>query len=415
MNRNAFIRRPSRLAWSLWSLTILLMGLTIVFTLIYPSSEDRVGNAINLAVLVLFVAAFQTVGAVIAFRRPENPIGWVFSGMGLALVVAVFFGNYAQYGLVVEPGALPLARTAAWVGNWIWLVALAPLGFFLLLFPDGRPPSARWRLVAWLLAAALACWAVSQALMPGPMVNAGHESLDNPYGIEALGEVFAVVGVVSGLALLAAVLLSAVSVVIRFRRSGGEERRQIEWVAYAATLVALVLVLQLSVEALFPRADLLYEILALVLVVAFTGVPIAAGVAILKYRLYGIDVLINRTLVYGSLTATLALVYLGSVASLQHAFRALTGSGSQLVVVASTLAIAALFNPLRRRIQAFIDRRFYRKKYDARKTLADLGARLRDETDLDSLGASLLAATRKTVQPEHASLWLRSMRGVGGR
>jgi hypothetical protein len=400
-------RFSTRLAWSLWALTVALMALTVVFTALYPLSRDALSNAVNFAIAILFVATFQTVGALIAARRPENPIGWVFCGMGLTLVAAVFFGNYAEYSLVVEPGALPRAETAAWVGNWIWLVALSPLGFFLLLFPDGRPPSRRWRPLAWLQGAALACWFVSQALAPGPMVNAGYESIDNPYGIEALGGFLKVIGAVSSSVLLVTVLASVFSIVIRFRRSRGDERRQIEWVAYAGALVALVLIMQLVVETTLPETDLLVEVLNLGLVVALTGVPIAAGVAILKYRLYEIDAIINRTIVYGGLTALLALVYVGSVIALQYVFRTLAGGESSLAVVASTLAIAALFNPLRRRTQAFVDRRFYRRKYDATKTLAAFAAKLRDETDLDALSGELVAVVRETVQPARVSLWLR--------
>jgi hypothetical protein len=400
-------RFSTRLAWSLWALTVALMALTVVFTALYPLSRDALSNAVNFAIAILFVATFQTVGALIAARRPENPIGWVFCGMGLTLVAAVFFGNYAEYSLVVEPGALPRAETAAWVGNWIWLVALSPLGFFLLLFPDGRPPSRRWRPLAWLQGAALACWFVSQALDPGPMVNAGYESIDNPYGIEALGGFLTVIGAVSSSVLLVTVLASVFSIVIRFRRSRGDERRQIEWVAYAGALVALVLIMQLVVETTLPETDLLVEVLNLGLVVALTGVPIAAGVAILKYRLYEIDAIINRTIVYVGLTALLALVYVGSVIALQYVFRTLAGGESSLAVVASTLAIAALFNPLRRRTQAFVDRRFYRRKYDATKTLAAFAAKLRDETDLDALSGELVAVVRETVQPARVSLWLR--------
>jgi len=407
MTRNHSARFYFRLAWSLWVLTVALMAFTVVFTAMYLLYRDAATNAVNFGVAILFVATFQTVGALIASRRPENPIGWVFCGMGLALVVAVFAGNYAQYSLVVEPGALPRAETAAWVGNWIWLVALSPLGFFLLLFPDGRPPSPRWRVVAWLLAAALAGWFVSQALAPGPLLNAGYRSVDNPYGIEAAGSILRLAGGVSGFLLLVAVLASVVSVVVRFLRSRGDERRQIKWVAYAGGLVTLVIIGQLAAETALPETDLLVEILNLSLVVSLTSVPIAAGVAILKYRLYEIDAIINRTLVYATLTATLALVYVGGVVSLQHAFRALTGSESRLAVVASPLAIAALFVPLRRRLQKFVDRRFYRRKYDAAKTLEAFSARLREETDLDRLGGELVSVVWGTVQPEHASLWLR--------
>jgi hypothetical protein len=415
MAESSFVRSASWLAWSLWALTVALMALTVVFTALYPLSRDVVSNAVNFAIAILFVATFQTVGALIASRRPENPIGWVFCGMGLTLVAAVFFGNYAEYSLVVEPGSLPRAETAAWVGNWIWLVALSPLGFFLLLFPDGRPPSRRWRPFAWFQGAALTCWFVSQALAPGPLVNAGYESIDNPYGIEALGGLLKVIGAVSSIVLLVTVLASVFSIVIRFRRARGDERRQIKWVAYAGAVVALVLILQLAVETALPKAHTLLEVLNLGLVVSFIGVPIAAGIAILKYRLYEIDTIINRTLVYVGLTASLILVYVGSVVALQYVFRTLTGGESSLAVVASTLAIAALFNPLRRRTQAFVDRRFYRRKYDATKTLAAFSARLRDETDLDALSGELVTVVRETVQPARVSLWLRPQGEDGER
>jgi hypothetical protein len=415
MAERSFVRFSSWLAWSLWALTVALMAFTVVFTAIYPLYRDAVSNAVNFGIAILFVATFQTVGTLIASRRPENPIGWISCGMGLTLVAAVFFGNYAEYSLVVEPGALPWAQTAAWVGNWIWLVALSPLGFILLLFPAGHPPSRRWRPVAWLQGAALACWFVSQALAPGPMVNAGYESVNNPFGIEALGGVLKIVGAVSAFVLLVTVLASIISIVMRFRRSRGDERRQIKRVAYAGAVVALVLILQLAVETALPKASALLEVLNLGLVVAFIGVPIAAGIAILKYRLYEIDTIINRTLVYVGLTALLALVYVWSVIALQYIFRTLTGGESSLAVVASTLAIAALFNPLRRRIQALVDHRFYRRKYDAAKTLAAFSARLRDETDLNSLRSELVTVVRETVQPARVSVWLRPQGEDGER
>ena len=400
-------RTASRLAWSLWALTVALMASTVVFTVLYPLYRDAASNAVNYGIAILFVATFGTVGALIASRRPENPIGWVFCGMGLALVVAVFTGNYAQYALVVEPGALPRAETAAWVGNWIWLVALSPLGFFLLLFPDGRPPSPRWRWVGWLQVVALAGWTASQALVPGPLLNAGYESLDNPYGIGALGGVLRWVGAGCGSLLVMTLLASVVSVVVRFWRSRGDERRQIKWVAYAGGVVALVIGLQFGAETALPESDLVVEVLNLSLVVSLTTVPIAAGVAILRYRLYDIDAIINRTIVYAALTASLVLVYACGVVLLRGLVFGFTGRSSQLVVVASTLAVAALFGPFRRRIQDAIDRRFYRSKYDAARTLAAFGGRLRDETDLDALSADLVGVVEETMRPAHAALWLR--------
>jgi hypothetical protein len=300
------------------------------------------------------------------------------------------------------------------VENWIWPVALSPVGFFLLLFPDGHPPSRRWRPVGWLLIAALAGWFVSQAFVPGPLVNAGYESVRNPYGIEALEGSLRVLGAVANFFLVGAVLASAVSLIFRFRRSRGDERRQLEWVAYAGALVMLVLILQLGLESAVAQDEALVNVFNLILTVSLCGVPVSAGIAILKYRLYDIDLLINRTLVYGALTVMLALVYLGGVVSLQYVLRALTGQESQLAVVASTLVIAALFSPLRRRIQNFIDRRFYRRKYDAAKTLEAFSARLRDETDLGALGDGLVGVVKETMQPAHMSLWLRPEPEEGG-
>ncbi len=413
MAETSSVRIVSWVAWSLWALTVALMALTVVFTAFHSSSRDPASGAASFAVSILFVASFLTVGALIASRRPRNPIGWIFFAMSLALVVAIFFGNYAEYSLVVEPGALPFAKTAAWVGNWIWPIALSPVAFFLLLFPDGHPPSRRWRGVVWLQAAALVGWFVSQAFVPGPLFNSGYESIHNPFGIEALEGVLRVSGTVSGFLLLGTVLASAISIVVRFRRSRGDERRQLKWVAYAGALVIVVVVLQLVIETAWPEGDTFVDLLNLTLVVSLASVPVAAGIAILRYRLYEIDIIINRTLVYGALTASLVLVYLGGVALLQGLFRALAGQGSQLAVVASTLAIAALFNPLRRRIQGFIDRRFYRRKYDATKTLEAFGGKLRDETDLDRLGEELVLVVRESMQPAHASLWLRPSGKIG--
>jgi hypothetical protein len=247
--------------------------------------------------------------------------------------------------------------------------------------------------------------------MPGPMVNAGYESIPNPYGIEALGGVFKPLGAASGILLLVGVLASAISLVVRFRHSRGDERRQLKWLAYAAVVVVLAAAVSLTVEGVAPDSDVaIIQVMQLTLVASLSTVPIAAGIAILKYRLYEIDLLINRTLVYGSLSALLVAVYFGGVATTQTIFRALTGQEQQpqLAVVVSTLAIAALFNPLRRRIQAFIDRRFYRRRYDARKTLEAFSAKLRDETDLDALNVELVGVVRETMQPAHVSLWLRS-------
>ena len=401
-------RAATWLAWSLWVLTMVLMVFTLAFNFLYLLHEDAGMGLADVIIFLLDVGSFATVGTVISSRRPGNPIGWIFCAMGLALVVAMFSGAYAQYGLDDSPASLPGATTAAWTGNWIWPIVLSPVGFLLLLFPSGHPPSRRWRSVAWLLAAALVGWFISQAFMPGSMVNAGYESIRNPYGLVALRDVLKPLGFVCGILLLVGVLASAVSLVVRFRRSRGEERSQLKWLVYAGVVVVLAALVSLTAEGVaMDSATALVQAMQLTLVASLATVPVAAGIAILKYRLYDIDVVINRTLVYGSLTAMLVGVYVGSIVVLQGLIRALTGQESQLAIVASTLAVAALFNSLRRHIQGFIDRRFYRRKYDARKTLEAFSATLRDETNLEALNYELVGVVRETMQPVHVSLWLR--------
>jgi hypothetical protein len=295
---------------------------------------------------------------------------------------------------------------------WIWYPGLMLVFSFLpLYFPDGRLVSRRWRPVVWLAVSATVVLTVFAAVQPGSGETRG---IPNPLGIEIeglppLAGVFGVVVPASWLALGAA---SVTSLVMRFLRSRGEERQQIKWFVYA-----MVLVISYTLADLLFVRDLAFAVSTVLGLVFFTGPFVAIAVAVLRYRLYDIDLIINRTLVYGSLSVVLALVYLGGVVSLQRVFVVLTGQGSQLAVVASTLAIAALFSPLRRRVQAFVDRRFYRRKYDAAKTLEAFGARLRDETDLDALTEELVTVVRETVQPAHVLLWLRPVsvpKGSGG-
>jgi thiosulfate reductase cytochrome b subunit len=392
-------RTATRLAWGLWLFTMVLTGITVAFTGTHPLRGSTGDDGI---VSLLVITTFPSVGSLIAARRPRNPIGWIFCAMGLLFVIAVFTGNYAEYALKVEPGSLRFGRQAAWVGNWIWLVALCPVALFLLLFPNGTLPSVRWRLVVRALAGGLAAWAVAFALKPGPLTNAGYENVDNPYGIRGLGAFFDIVGAVSGLVILTGALASVGSVVVRFRAATGVERNQLQWVAYAAALVGVFVVAGLVVEWWAEPEDVILSLVQQGLVVSMTGIPIAAAIAILRHRLYDIDRIINRTLVYGLLSALLGAAYASIVA--------VAGSvapGTEITTAGATLAVAALFRPLRRRVQDFIDKRFYRRRYDAAQTLEAFGARVRDEVDLDALTGELLAVVRTTVQPAHASLWLR--------
>jgi hypothetical protein len=288
------------------------------------------------------------------------------------------------------------------------------IGLFLpLYFPDGRLLSPRWRPVLWLaLLFSVGFGVVFGALFPGevdelsPGVGGDVPGVVNPLGVEALRLLDRVpqVDIILAVVLLVSVLCSVASLVVRFRRSDGEERQQMKWLTYAAAanFATLLLVMSLPADsAWYPAVNTLSNLV-------LAGLPVAVGIAVLRYRLYDIDRIINRTLVYGSLTVMLALIYFGGVAATQAIYRALTGQEQQpqLAVVVSTLAIAALFSPLRHRIQSFIDRRFYRRKYDARKTLEAFSAKLRDETDLDRLGDELMGVVHETIQPAHVSLWL---------
>jgi hypothetical protein len=298
--------------------------------------------------------------------------------------------------------------------QWTWVPPVGLLGIYMiLLFPNGKLPSKRWRPLAWLSGAAMVSASVALTITPGHME--GYPAVRNPFGLAGYPMVTqALTGTI--VLLPVCILASAASLFVRYRHSGREVRQQIKWVALAASFVGvvylsvLVIGLVFAPEATWGDGDAppLVGILLDAVLLSYAGVPIAVGFAVLKYRLYDIDLLINRTLVYVSLTATLALLYVGGVVGLQAFFRTVTGQESTLAVVASTLAIAALFGPLRRWVQAIVDRRFYRSKYDAAKTLAAFNARMREETDLDGLCGDLVGVARSTVQPEHVSLWLRS-------
>jgi hypothetical protein len=302
---------------------------------------------------------------------------------------------------------LPGGELAAWLANWLPIapVFVAPC-FLFLLFPDGRPASSRWRPIVWAVAAVAVVAILGGALDPGRLYS--FPTVRNPLDLgEPLGKVASVANDVTDFAAIPVFLVSLASMVARLRRARGRERLQLKWVAYAAALTATSFAASFLAGLLTDwrvPADAFF----LLSVAGFACIPVAASVAILRHRLYDIDAIINRTLVYGTSSVVLAPVYLGGVVSLQQIFVVLTGQSSQLAIVASTLAIAALFNPLRRRIQGFIDRRFYRRKYDAAKTLARFSSKLREETDLDALNDELVAIVRETVQPAHVSLWLRS-------
>ena len=351
--------------------------------------------------LVLFggFGMFVVVGAVLVAKRPGNLIGWILSAASLVVAVTAL-ETYAAYVMTTRGRPDWLAVLGAWANSWYWFMFIVLAFIYLpLYFPDGRLPSRRWLPVA-VIAGVGALVTIVLGMLPDTLKGQNIDyRIDNPIGIEGLThveEMPVVIGVLS-VPLVIGCVGAVAAVVARFRRSSGVERQQMKWFLYAAAPILT-----------FPITDYLPEIVDdLVFGWMLVGLPTAIGIAVLRYRLYDIDVVINRTLVYGSLTVSLALVYFGCVVGLQRLLSPAVGESNQLAVVASTLAVAALFNPLRRRIQDFMDRRFYRRKYDAVRTLEAFSARLREEPDLDRLGEDLLTVVRETVQPVHAALWLR--------
>jgi hypothetical protein len=395
-------RTAARIAWSLWALSVALTGLSLLLLVLILRSPNSyifdwwLGNAL--------VVVDATVGAIVASRRPENPVGWLLCLSGVAVGTSSFTSQYAIYTLLARPGSLPAGEASAWVAAWMLPIMIGLQVSYILLFPTGRLPGRRWRWLAWLTVAFVLVGMLTFAFSPG-----AHQGslgpIKNPLGIKGFDIFYQAV-----LYTMAPLLFgtAALSVYVRLRQARGVERQQIKWFAYAAAIYAVSIVL--NVINLAIDAPLWFEWgSTAIFTVAGMTIPISIGIAILSYRLYDIDRIINRTLVYGSLTVTLVALYFGGIVLLQRVFDVATGTGekSTLAVVASTLVIAALFNPLRRRVQGFVDRSFYRYKYDAAKTLEAFGSRLRDETDLEALSDDLVGVVRGTMQPEHVSLWLR--------
>ena len=395
-------RRARRLAWSIWGVSMLA-----VLVLPFAGIEgQRASDVVALVGYAVFLVAAATVGALVASRRPQNPIGWILAaaGLGYSLAgLAIAYGDAA----FAKGHSLPLATTVAWAGNWLWSVVIGLAAALpLLLFPDGRLPSRRWRPVVWVVPVATVLAALSVMLSPDRIDVGHHRTIANPTALDGGAQLVHTLATLGFLGIVGSFLAALASVVVRFRRARGVERLQFKWLIYAAGLIVLSLVLGTAIGAVAGSGDDATNVTNGVTSVALAAYPIAIGVAILRHRLYDIDVVINRTLVYGSLTAILAAAYLGSVLLLQLALDPIT-SGSSLAVAVSTLAVAALFRPARSRIQAVVDRRFYRRKYDAARTLEDFSARLREQVDLDALGGELRAVVAETMQPAHVSLWLR--------
>jgi MFS family permease len=393
-------RTAARLGWSLFGLSVLLLGVAFLLSLRRPPYSDLLATTGELLLGLVIVLSFGWFGALIVARQPRQPIGWILCALAGTIALTFFANEYAIYGLITDPGAVPGAAAVAWFATWAFAIPLGLLAALLLLFPTGRPPSPRWRWWLWVAGVGNLLFILSH-LSYWPLRGAGLLRLDisDPAGLPG---VLYTIGATAG---PVAVVAAGVSVLVRFRRAQGAERQQIKWLLYVVlTAILGYPLLAVAMTALGYSSELAGDVLVSVLV---APIPLAMGLAILRFRLYDIDRLINRTLVYGLLTATLGLAYAGAVLIFGQAFGGVTQDPPSWAVAGATLAVAALFQPARRRIQAVVDRRFNRRKYNAAKTIEAFSARLRDEIDLDTLSAELLAVAHQTMQPTMAALWLR--------
>jgi hypothetical protein len=394
------------LAWAVWVTTLLCLVATFWLDRLLRQAGLPELASLPAASIPNVVAAVSavTVGALLTSRRPRHPVGWLLLGLGLSLTVQAFTFSYTRYGLVARPGALVAAGYLAGVNNGLVIMWLSCAGFVLLLTPTGSLPSPRWRWWARIAAAAAAVWLVGSIMDPAPLYPE-YPDIANPLAVPALfGPLVALPA--AAFVVLVALIVGAVSLVLRYRRARGVERQQLRWLTWGATLAAAALVVAMA--ALIVR-DSGSTVLNVALGICAAVLPLATGAAILRYRLYDLDRIISRTLAYGLLTVLLGGGYAAVVLGLGQ----LVGQESSLVVAAATLAVAALFQPARRRVQAVVDRRFNRRRHDAARTVEAFSTRLRDQLDLDRLTAEVLEVVDQTMQPTRASLWLRPQAPFG--
>jgi hypothetical protein len=399
-------RSAARLAWSLWGLAMALEATGILLWLDnHGELVDRFGTSEDFVPHVFIVPSYATVGAVIA-ARTRNRIGWLFLAFGLIAALQVVASPYEVRGNILTPGSLPAAAVAGQVGGAAWPASYLFLGLLLLLFPDGQLPSPRWRPAALLFVGSWSLLMLNTLVEPPTGIRYGSIPHTNPLAIEALGHpawkaLMAGVSTVT----VAGLAVVALAPLQRFRRAGPVQRQQLKWFAFVVGTCLASLLAGAAIQPLLPVVA--GWLAAVASVGVLVGIPVAVGVAILRYRLYDIDRLISRALVYGTLTVVLGLGYGGLVLALGQLFGTVGERTPSWVVAGATLVVAALFQPARRRIQAVVDRRFNRRRYDAARTVAAFSARLRDQIDLDTLARELHIVVDQTMQPTTASLWLR--------
>ncbi len=416
-------RTARRLAWLTFTAVV---GVALIAGVLAWMTRDTVGSgdpdndalaAVFLVVTGLTLLLFPLAGLAITLRRPHNTVGWLLLAIGMGWGLLAGVSGYADYGLELHPGSLPAADVAAALAGAVWAVPIGLTGIFLmLLYPNGRLPGRRWRWLAYTGGFAIVATVVVAVTTPGSMADNGYRS-DNPLGVSALAGVDAAAQVVI-LLLPLSMLAAAVSLVVRFRRSRAIERQQIKWLAGTAALSASLFLSDFIVSSIVkpsgPGEPAWMQVYDNVSLASLGLIPVAIALAVSRYRLYEIDVIIRRTLIYACLVIALAAIYLASVAVLGTGLRRLTGASGTVAVTLSTLAVAAAFQPLRRAIQRAVDRRFYRVGYDAQAAVNEFSQQLREQIDLDALRDELESVVARTVQPAHSSLWLRSDRPTSG-
>ncbi len=397
VSRQMWTRPTTWLALGLW---LLMVALVVATGVMKAVGWHGAGDTANSSLVALFIAfmAFATMGALVAAHVPRNPLGWTFVTIALCAALAGVAENLAFQGLVHDPGSIPGSMFFAWLYSWLWFPTMGLIGFVVLLYPTGTVPGPRWRIVSRGLALILGLLTVVAMLHPGPLDGDNGKLPDNPVGLGALRASDNVVSPIVTGTLIVLLLATAASVVWRFWRSRGDERQQMKWMAFAAVFLALGITLP-GVVGIKDTGDVFFS-------VAIIQLPVAVGIAMFKYRLYDVDRVINKTLVYAVSTALLAGAYIGLVLAGETLFSSVA-SGSSVAVAVSTLVVAGLFLPVRRRVQQFVDRRFYRRKVDVEETLARFAARLRHEADVDTLLADVHAVVGETVAPAHLHVWLR--------
>jgi hypothetical protein len=370
-----------------------------------PFADPAIGSARDIAL----GAVFAGVGLLLAAKRPRNAVGWLLLGVALSLALNVLFVRYAIYGLLAHPGSLPGATVAAALGSSAWVVLISSMALLFLTFPHGRLPSPRWRIAVWAMLVTDGSTWVGNTLIPGPLPRPLN-AYANPIGIEALHSLGSALSA-PGFLLILIFAASAISLGQRFRRARGDERQQFKWFTFSAALFPVAMLATPLVDATVGSVSTADTVASTVTGLVATAIPVATAIAVLRYRLYEIDRIVSRTLVYGLLTVVLGGAYVGLVLASEAVF-ASVARGSSVAVALSTLVVAGLFLPVRRRVQRFVDRRFNRSKIDAESMLAQFGARLQHEADLDTLLGDVRSVVAEALAPAHVSLWLRTDTGL---